>query len=51
MMKDDKLIESSDALTNLDDEMLTSVSGGCTSPCGGRTTRLTSCVPPNEGCP
>lgn len=38
-------------IENLDDEMLQSISGGCTSSCGGRSTLSTSCTPPGVQCP
>ncbi|GAB4195897.1 MAG: hypothetical protein Tsb002_28850 [Wenzhouxiangellaceae bacterium] len=36
------------SIVNLEDDMLLSISGGCTSSCGGPggTTYLTSCVDP-----
>ncbi|GAB4195409.1 MAG: hypothetical protein Tsb002_27900 [Wenzhouxiangellaceae bacterium] len=43
------------SLTNdiekLDDDMLQSISGGCTSSCGGLTTQAFSCMPPGVQCP
>ncbi|GAB4195405.1 MAG: hypothetical protein Tsb002_27890 [Wenzhouxiangellaceae bacterium] len=48
------LKQSSELLTDieaLDDAMLQSISGGCTSSCGGPTTQSFSCMPPGVQCP
>ncbi|GAB4195402.1 MAG: hypothetical protein Tsb002_27880 [Wenzhouxiangellaceae bacterium] len=56
-LQDKALLElnmANEEITMLDDEMLQSISGGCTSSCGGPrpgTTILFSCVPPGQGCP
>lgn len=49
-LKDQENTVADNGIANLDDDMLQSVSGGCTSTCGA-TTRLFSCVPPGDGCP
>lgn len=41
-----------ETIVELNDDALQSISGGCTSSCGGgRTTSSTSCVPPGVQCP
>lgn len=41
-----------ETIVELSDDALQSISGGCTSSCGGgRTTSSTSCVPPGVQCP
>ncbi|GAB4195439.1 MAG: hypothetical protein Tsb002_27950 [Wenzhouxiangellaceae bacterium] len=49
-MTDQKSDLIDNAIEGLDDDMLTSVSGGCTSKCGP-TTWLYSCVAPGDPCP